>query len=151
MDTGYDTKTARVKRFLREQEKRIDKRIKRLARALEPCDDYLEARGLQAMLNNMQLERDLLHYLMRQVNTCALSFDAVLLQQIDRYHRKVKQLSRNWRRGRPVPSAYWDAEVKRAFLTELLGRYHAWRVGRAYYMDVPTSCDSRRYYHFSPE
>jgi hypothetical protein len=128
--------------FLREQEKRVDNRVKRLASALEACDECLEAKGLQGMLNNMRLERDLLHYLMRQVNTCTLSLDAVLLQQIDRYRRRVQQLSRNWRRGRPIPTGYWEAEVKRAFLTDLLGRYHAWCVGRPYYAENPTSLDS---------
>ena len=129
-------------RFLREQEKRVDQRVKRLTSALEACDECLEAKGLQGMLNNKQLERDLLHYLIRQLNTCTLSLDAVLLQQTCRYRRKVQQLSRNWRRGKPVPVGYWEAEIKRAFLTDLLGRYHAWCAGRPYYVENPTSCDS---------
>jgi hypothetical protein len=137
MDNGYDTKTPRTWSFLRAQEKRVDNRIKRLTSALEACDECLEAKGLQGTLNHKQLERDLLHHLMRQVNTCTLSLDAVLLQQIDRYRRRVQQLSRNWRRGRPVPTGYWEAEVKRAFLTGLQGRYHAWYAGRPYYMENP--------------
>jgi hypothetical protein len=137
MDNGYDTKTPRAWDFLCEQERRIDNKMRRLASALEACDDCLEAKGLQGMLNDVQLERDLLHYLIRRVNTCTLSLDAVLLQQISRYRRRVQQLSRNWRLGRPVPTGYWEAEFKRAFLTELQGRYHAWYAGRPYYMENP--------------
>ncbi len=137
MDNGYDAKTPRTWSFLREQEKRVNNRVKRLASAMEACDECLEAKGLQGMLNYKQLEHDVLHYLMRHVNACTLSLDAVLLQQIDRYRRKVQQLSRNWCRGKPIPTGYWEAEVKRAFLTDLLGRYHAWCVGRPYYRESP--------------
>ncbi len=137
MDSSYDTKTPRAGSFLQEQQKWIDNRIERLASVLEVCDDCLEAKGLQGMLNNMRLERDLLHYLVHQVNTVPLSLDAVLLQQINWYRQRVQQLSRNWRQGKPIPAGYWEAEVKRAFLTDLLGRYHAWCVGRPYYGENP--------------
>jgi hypothetical protein len=142
VDSDYDNETPRAGRFLREQERRIDNRINRLASILKACDGCLEAKSLQGMLNDTQLKCDLLHNLMRQVDTCALSsLDAVLLQQINQYRREVQQLSRHWHRGRPIPNGYWEAEVKRAFLTELQGRYRAWSGGRPYYAENPTSRD----------
>ena len=132
MAAGHETETPRAYDFLCEQEKRIVNKIRRLASALEACDDYLEAKGLQGMLNNVHLERDLIQYLMVQANTYNLSLDAVVLQQISQYRREIQRLSQSWTRGRSVPAGYWDAEVKRAFLFDLLGRYHAWCAGRPY-------------------
>ena len=135
MDNDHETEMPRAREFLSAEAKRVDHKIKHLAGALNDCDDCLEAKGLQGMLNNMQLERDLLCYLMYQSDGHNVSLDAVILQQISQYQREIQRLFQNGYLRRSIPAGYWKAEVKRAFLFELLGRYHAWCVGRPYYSD----------------
>lgn len=120
--------------FLREQMNAIDHKIARLESALEACEDPLEADGLRAMLDTIRLERDVLDALiMGQVNAGAVSLEAAILDAEQRLHRAAEGQVRPWRRGRATSSTYWDYEMRQAFLSELLRRYHAWQDGRPHH------------------
>src|SRR5690606_30934961 len=60
----------------------------------------------------------------------------VLLYSARHFEQQSSRLGRNWGRGRPISPDYWEAEGKRAFLKDLLRRYHAWRANRPYYPDI---------------
>ncbi|NDJ79128.1 MAG: BON domain-containing protein [Chloroflexi bacterium] len=126
--------------FLREQLEQNEHKISRLERALAACDDCLEADGLRRMLHTAELEREVLHDLLRwQASENALSLDALLMQRARHFEREVKRLSQGWHRGRRTPAAYWDAESQRAFVCGLLRRYHARHAGRPLYDDCAGS------------
>jgi hypothetical protein len=120
--------------FLRAQMNELDSRITRLQSALENCEECLEADGLQASLQNIELERHLLNeLLMHQLGDDAVSLDALIMREAEQSRRESNRLAQNWQRGQQTPSAYWDAELRQSFLNELLSRYHAWQNGRPYY------------------
>jgi hypothetical protein len=121
--------------FLRRQMNEIDSKITRLESALDSCDECLEANGLEASLHNVELERELLgDLLMNQLDASALSLDALIMRQAEQYRHEANQLAQHWHRGQQTPPNYWDAEVRQSYLTELLGRFHAWQDGRPYYV-----------------
>jgi hypothetical protein len=115
--------------FLSEQMNDVDHKIARLQTALERCEEDLETDGLQASLHSAELERDLVHDLvMRQADRQTdRSLDTLIMQQLDHYRREANRLSQRWQRGQPTPPAYWEAEARQAFLSELLSRYHAFQ------------------------
>ncbi len=125
-----------VKDFLYEQMHAAEHRIERLQNVLEVCGDCLEKEGLQAMLRNAQIERDLLQEMLQNDSRSADSLETHLLEQIERNHEDLRRTARTWRRGHPTPSAYWDAELRQVVLTDLLGRLHAWQEGHPWYPPV---------------
>lgn len=121
--------------FLREQMNVADLKIARLENALEASDERLEIEGLQAMLQAAQLERELLHALiMDRVKSGAVSLEATILEHRQQTQRAVAEQARHWQRGHPTPPGYWETQTKQAFLSELLGRYRAWKGGHPYYL-----------------
>lgn len=130
--------------FLREQIGLLDHKIRRLSGALAACQACLEAESLQTMLGAAQAERALLEDLLaHQTNEHALALDLLLLQRIEQARRTAQDLPR-WQLGRPTPAAYWEAEARRAFLTSLLGQFHAWQAGRSYYPEVDVVAAPRK-------
>ncbi len=120
--------------FLREQVNAADLKIARLESALDACEDELEARGVRALLDSAHLEREILNELvMGQVKADAVSLEAAILELQQQAHRAARAHSQRWQHGRPTPSDYWEQQVRQAFLSELLGRYRAWKDGRPYY------------------
>ncbi len=120
--------------FLREQANAADLKIARLESALEACEDELEARGVQALLDSAHLEREVLNELvMGQVRADAVSLEAAILELQQQARRAASVQSQRWQHGHPTPSAYWEQQVRQVFLSELLGRYRAWKDGRPYY------------------
>ncbi len=124
--------------FLREQVNAADLKIGRLESALEACESELEARGVRALLDSAHLEREVLNELvMGQVKADAVSLEAAILELRQQTQRAVSAQSQRWQHGHPTPSAYWEQQVRQAFLSELLGRYRAWKEGRPYYDYAP--------------
>ncbi len=120
--------------FLREQANATDLKIARLENALEACEDELEARGVRALLDSAHLEREVLNELvMGQVKADTVSLEAAILELQQQLRRTISAQSQRWQHGHPTPSAYWEQQVRQAFLSELLGRYRAWKEGRPYY------------------
>ncbi len=121
--------------FLRDQMNEVDTKITRLQSAVASCEDCLERDGLQSSLHNVELERAILkELLMNQMADRALSLDALIMRQAEQYRREANRLAQHWHRGEQTPPDYWDAEVKQAYITELLGRFHAYHDGRSYYV-----------------
>ncbi len=132
MDTQTDLKQELA--FLREQMHASDQKIARLQSALDTCEDRLESSGLAAMLHAARLERDQLNtVIMRQVDSNALSLQAVILDQQEAIRQATSPQALRWQRGHATPTAYWDAEIRQAYLDDLLRRYHAWQHGHPYY------------------
>ena len=125
-----------VKDFLHEQMHAVEHRIERLESALEVCGDCLEKDGLQAMLRNAQIERDLLQELLQNNSHSPDSLEAHLIEALERSHEDLRRLARSWQRGHPTPSAYWDTELRQVVLADLLGRLHAWQENRPLYPPV---------------
>jgi hypothetical protein len=120
--------------FLREQLGVVEHKIARLRNARDGCHDCMEAESLARMLHAAELEREVVQDLIAcQDCEQALSLDAVLMQRLSRCKKQVANLSHGWRRGRPSPPGYWEAESRCGILTNLLRRYHAWHSGRPYY------------------
>jgi hypothetical protein len=114
--------------FLREQLHTIDHRLTRLETALESSTDPLEKQGLENTLQSVQLEHTILDDLMdHKMGSGVVSLDAMLMQHGNRFQQDVARLAGNWHQGQAIPPDYWEAETKRAFLVDLLQRYHAWR------------------------
>ena len=125
-----------AKDFLHTQMHTAEHRIERLQSALEACGDCLEKEGLQAMLRNAQIERDLLQELLQNNSDSADALEAHLIAAIEHSNEELRRLAPTWQRGHPTPSAYWDAELRQVVLTDLLGRLHAWQEGRPLYPPV---------------
>lgn len=141
MDTQTDLK--RELEFLREQMHASDQKTARLQNALDTCDDRLESSGLTAMLHAARLERDLLNaVIMRQVDSHALSLQAVILDQQEAIRQATDPQMLHWQRGHPTPTAYWDAEIRQTYLDDLLRRFHAWQHGRPYYPPATSARDT---------
>jgi hypothetical protein len=135
---GAETERKQAVRFLQDQMNEADHKIARLHTALEACTECLERNGLESSLHDAQIGHDILHdLLMNQLGEQALSLDALILQQVEHARRDSSRLSENWQRGQATPPAYWDAQLKQGFLTDLLRRFHAWQDQRPYY--VPDS------------
>jgi hypothetical protein len=147
---SWQTDHDQVVAFLRAQMNELDSKVIRLQGALESCEECLEVNGLQASLHNIELERHLLNeLLMNQLDAGALSLDALIMRAAEQYRREANRLAQHWQRGQQTPSAYWDAELRQSFLTELLSRYHARQDGRPYYVsgsqsDVSPDDQTRR-------
>lgn len=147
MDTQTDLK--RELEFLREQMHSSDRKIARLQNALDDCDECLESSGLTAMLYAANLERDQLNrVIMRQVDSNAVSLQAVILHQQGAIRQAAAPQALHWQRGHATPAAYWDAEIRQAYLDNLLGRFHAWQHGRPYY---PPITNAHRAHPLAPE
>ncbi len=122
--------------FLREQMRHVDQKITRINHALAVCDGGTEGKGLQSSLHNAQIERDVLIDLLQEhLDRESVSLDTLIMQRSDKCRREEARLAQHWHRGRPTPSGYWDAEIERAALSDLLRRYHAWHAGRPYYAE----------------
>jgi hypothetical protein len=131
---SWQTDHEQAVEFLRDQMNDVDSKITRLESAVDSCEDCLELNGLQASLHNVELERAILNeLLMNQLAERAVSLDALILRQAEQYRHEANQMAQHWHRGQQTPPDYWDAEVQQAYLTELLGRYHAYHEGRPYY------------------
>lgn len=129
--------------FLREQLSEAEHKVARLQHAVDTCQRCLEAEGLAKMLTAAQAERRLLTELIAfQSSEQALSLDTVLLYSARHFEQQSSHLGRNWGRGRPIPPDYWEAEGKRAFVKDLLRRYHAWRADRPYYPDIAPAANN---------
>ncbi|MEW6580506.1 MAG: hypothetical protein AB1435_15110 [Chloroflexota bacterium] len=141
MDTQTDLK--RELAFLREQMHASDQKIARLQNALDDCEDRLESSGLAAMLRAARLERDQLNtVIMRQVDSNAVSLQAVILDRQETIRQAAGPQALRWQRGHSTPTAYWDAEIRQAYLDDLLRRFHAWQHGRPYYPPATTARDT---------
>ncbi len=125
-----------VKDFLHTQMHNVEHRIERLQSALDVCGECLEKDGLQAMLRNAQIERDLLQELTQNDSHSADSLEAHLIAAIQHSHDDLRRLAGSWHRGHKTPSAYWDTELRQVVLTDLLGRLHAWQEGHPLYPPV---------------
>ena len=131
---SWQTDHEQAVEFLRDQMNDVDSKITRLENAVDSCEECLELNGLQASLHNVELERAILNdLLMNQVAERAVSLDALILRQAEQYRQEANRMAQHWHRGQQTPPDYWDAEVQQAYLTELLGRYHAYHEGRPYY------------------
>lgn len=120
--------------FLREQMHHVEQKIERINNALAACDDCLEAEGLRRSLHSAELEREVLIGLLEDhLDKKTVSLEALILQRTDKWKNEEARLAQHWHRGRAIPSGYWDAEIKRGALGNLLRRYHAWHAGRPYY------------------
>ena len=121
MDAQTDPK--RELAFLREQMHASDQKIARLQNALDNCEDRLESSSLTAMLHAANLERDLLNtVIMRQVDSNSVSLQAVILDQQETIRQAADPQTLRWQRGQATPTAYWDAEIRQAYLDDLLRR-----------------------------
>ncbi len=121
--------------FLHDQLLQAGHKIARLRSALETCNECLEAQTLRTALANAELERSLLHDLLnQQTNDQAVSLEALILQQIACLQRAAQRANR-WQAGQRTPPAYWEAEVKRAFLSTLLSHYHSYHPPQS--SDIP--------------
>jgi hypothetical protein len=131
---SWQTDHERAVEFLRDQMNDVDTKITRLESAVNSCEECLELNGLQASLHNIELEREILNeLLMIQVTDHSLSLDVLIMRQAEQYRQEANRMAQHWHRGQQTPPDYWDAEVQQAYLTELLGRYHAYHEGRPYY------------------
>ncbi len=141
MDAQTDPK--RELAFLREQMHASDQKIARLQNALDNCEDRLESSSLTAMLHAANLERDLLNtVIMRQVDSNSVSLQAVILDQQETIRQAAHPQALRWQRGQATPTAYWDAEIRQAYLDDLLRRFHAWQHGRPYYPPAASARDT---------
>jgi len=116
--------------FLDGESATVQQRAARLSQALQHCDGCLEDETLRASLRHAETEQKLLWSLRQtQTRNGRVSFEAILMRRISRSRQDSRRLSQNWRRGQATPAGYWDAELQREFLSGLLRRYRAWRVG----------------------
>ncbi len=141
MDTQTDLK--RELTFLRAQMDVADQKIARLQNALESCEDPLESSSLSAMLRAARLERDQLStVIMRQVDSDAVSLQAVILDQQEAVRQTAGPQALRWHRGHSTPTTYWDAAIRGAYLDDLLRRFHAWQRGHPYYPPATSARDT---------
>ena len=130
----WDKTRNRERGFLHEQASQVAHKITRFENALEICNECLEAEGLRRMLEGAYLERTLLDELLIAQNASdALALEAIILQRIECFQKQARRLSHNWRRGKPTPPGYWEAQQKQHFMEALLRELHAWRDGRPLY------------------
>jgi len=110
-------------------------KITRLEHVRRDCHDCAEAAGLDAMIRSAAAECTIIEDLLaRQVNSgSALGLSAQIMSRINQLRQQANRTSTPWRRGRPVPAAYWKNAQQRTILEQLLRRWHAWRAGRPYY------------------
>ncbi len=124
----------RERAFLREQLTMLDHHLTRLEDALDACGDCMEQEGLERMLHAARIERDVLSELLDELHgERALSLETAIMQRSQAARRTAARQSHNWRRGRPTPPGYWEAESRYTFLGRLLRNYHAWHAGRTTY------------------
>ena len=125
--------------FLLEQQHLLDRRIGRWQDTLESTDDPLEAKGVKALLQAAQLQRDLLTDLIqRYVDLKPLSLESILLEAIEENQHAAQRarLDLRWQPGQPTPQEFWNAEIKHAFLKDILQHYHDFQQGRSLYSAV---------------
>lgn len=120
--------------FLLEQQHILDRKINRLQGGFESAPGVNEAKGLTALLQAENQARDLLTNLIkRYVDQKPLSLEAIILEQIEENQRAANRTQRRWQRGKPSPQEFWDAEIRRTFLKDLLQHYHDYQDGRSIY------------------
>lgn len=130
--------------FLQHQLTVVEHQITRTQDALNNCAECAEGEGLERMLHAAELERAVLQDLLAHQRTArALSLDALIMQKVACAQRLKTRLSHNWRRGRPTPTGYWEAQSTHLFLNQLLRDFHAWRQGRPVYAGVNGGANGR--------
>jgi hypothetical protein len=123
---SHQDESKRETEFLQEQVREAERKVARQHEALTACTDCLEAEGLQQLLHNAQMERDLLRDLLKQQTGAeSVSLEALIMQRANRLHDRAASLSGHWKRGQPTPPEYWEAENQRNFLLEILRHFHA--------------------------
>lgn len=114
--------------FLVDQSKQVSLKIERAEEALSTCTEPLEEATLRDMLCAAQQEHAWLDEMIAQFSRLdpSLSLESLIMTQIGEARRTSESLMGRWKRGRPTPDGYWEAETRLATLTTLLSHYHAW-------------------------
>jgi hypothetical protein len=149
MDTS--TELERERAFLHQQVEHTRHKIARFEGSIATCGDCPERDGLNAMLKSAQIELEILQQLSDlQSQEKTLSLQALVMDQTRDLKKQAESLSREWKRGKSTPPAYWELENRINFLSTLLTQYHAWHGGRSYYDPAPEESPEAQHPWFVP-